>query len=117
MGTLAVDESRSLLSESGVVVVVVVAAAAVEESKVEQRVSDCLTSERRRDADESETRRRDFKSTAWRSLPAAVVVEEQSGCEFEGRTSGRRALREYLRVVRFDEFLMVEASSDVNSGV
>jgi hypothetical protein len=52
-------------------------------------------------------------------LPTAVVVvdEEESGCEFEERMRGRKALSEYLRVVRFDEFLVVEASSDVNNGV
>jgi len=49
---------------------------------------------------------------------AAVVVDEgESGCEFEERTMGKKALSEYLRVVRFDEPLIVEASSDVNSGV
>ena len=90
-----------------------------------ENVSDCLANELRRKADESETLRRDFKSTAL-LLPAAIVVvvvvpvvvnEEQNGCELEGRTSGKRALREYLRVVRFAEFLIVEASSDVNNGV
>jgi len=52
-------------------------------------------------------------------LPQAVGVvdEEESGCEFEERTRGKKALSEYLRVVRFDEPLIVEASSDVNSGV
>jgi len=82
----------------------------------------CLANEFRRNADESETRRRDFKSTTF-PLPASVppaivdVSEEQSGCEVEGRTSGKIALREYLRVVRFDESLVVDTSSDINSGV
>ncbi len=76
----------------------------------------CLANELRRMADASETRRRDFKSIP---LPSALVDvnEEQSGCEFEGRTSGNRALREYLRVIWFSEFLIVDESSVVNSGV
>jgi len=49
---------------------------------------------------------------------AAVVVDEgERGREFEERERGKKALSEYLRVVRFDEPLIEEASSDVNSGV
>ncbi len=82
----------------------------------------CLVNELRCKTDESEPRRRDFKSTPWllpKSLPAAIVDvnEEQSGCEAEGRMSGKKALREYLRVLGFDESLIVGASSDVNKGV
>ena len=74
------------------------------ESIVEQNALGCLANEVRRKADESETRRRDFISTPLllpTSMPRAIVDvnEEQSGCETEGRTSGKRALREYLRVV------------------
>jgi hypothetical protein len=52
-------------------------------------------------------------------MPPAIVDvnEEQSGCETEGRMSGKRALREYLRVVRIDESLIVDVSSDINNGV
>jgi hypothetical protein len=50
-------------------------------------------------------------------LAAVVVDEEESGCDSGERVRGKKALSEYLRVLRFDEFLMVEASSDVNNGV
>lgn len=51
---------------------------------------------------ESENRRGSFKSRPWslpRSMPRAMVDvnEEENGCECEGRTNGKRALREYLR--------------------
>lgn len=45
-----------------------------------------------------------------------LVVEDESGCGFEECTRGKKALSEYLRGVRFDEFLMVDASSDVSNG-
>ena len=87
----------------------------------------------RRIDDENEARRADFKSTvcllllllfvvalalAWR-LPTAAGVdgEEVNGCAWEERPRGRKALSEYFRVVRFDGFLWLEASSDVKSGV
>ena len=52
-------------------------------------------------------------------MPRAMVDvnEEHNGCEIEGRTNGRRALREYLRVGWIDESLPVDASSDINKGV
>ena len=82
------------------------------------------------DDDENEARRDDFKSTVCRlllllllpfvvALPTAAGVdgEEVNGCALEERPRGRKALSEYFRVVRFDGFLCLEASSDVNSGV
>ncbi len=97
------------------------------ESIVEYNSWVCLANELRRNVDDSEARRRDFKSTLLRVLfsssavllpRAAVVVDDEgNGCEFEERMRGKKALSEYLRVVWFDEFLIVEASSDVNSGV
>lgn len=46
-----------------------------------------------------------------------LVDEVEGGCGFEERTRGRKALSEYLRGVWFDESLIVEASSDLSSGV
>lgn len=52
-------------------------------------------------------------------MPSAVgtVDEEENGCEFGECERGKIALSEYLRVLRSAESLIVEASSDVNSGV
>jgi hypothetical protein len=59
-----------------------------------------------------------LSSPALLLLNAVVVVdEEESGCEFEERTRGKKPLSEYLRVVRFTESLIVEINSDVSSGV
>jgi len=53
----------------------------------------------------------------WLSTATVVADDEENGCEFGERTKDDKALSEYLRVARFDESLIVDGSSDVNSGV